>query len=179
MNAKTAESTLRENGGTCYLLRYSENRQMYILSVMTKAQGGTMAPHHFEIKITKKDTQNSYEIGGSEKKFISISKLLEFYESEPLSQVVESIGHRCVNSAVAGRRRYAEEKMKEDIPRKKRSGAGDHQPLQSVSSTIVLPQKASFIRSRAGGKSLDDLSLMSTHMQMRSIGSSKILDDVS
>ena len=98
MNAKSAESVLRENGGGCFLIRYSQNRKMYILSVLAKREGGKMAPYHFKIKISKNGAESTYEIEGSERKFNKILELLEFYHSNPCNQEVESIGNKCDNS---------------------------------------------------------------------------------
>ena len=94
MNAKDAKNKLKLEGGNCYLIRYSEVRKIYLLSVMKKSP----TPFHFQLKVKK---EGLYEIDGSEQKFDSISGMLKHYENHPVNPLVERLGDMCINSKVA------------------------------------------------------------------------------
>ena len=97
MTGAVAEMKLRRHGGNCYLIRYSDSKQHHILSVMTRdAQQLTPVPYHFKLNITQEDDHNEYEIEGTERKFIDISSLLEFYRHNPLTHSSCTIGEACM-----------------------------------------------------------------------------------
>lgn len=95
MTGKQAEAKLKQNGDDCYLIRYSEVREIYVLTVAREGKEGEESiTKHFKINISSKsDGQgNLYEIEGSEKKFENVSALLKFYESNAVSPKMCSIG---------------------------------------------------------------------------------------
>ena len=94
-----AETRLIEHGAdNCYLTRYSEERKMYILSVLkTKGDGDEVHLKHFNLRITKEDGHKVYEIYGTEKRFSALSLLLDFYKSNFLSHNIDSIGEEVLN----------------------------------------------------------------------------------
>ena len=100
MTGKQAELRLRQKGGNCYLIRHSEAKQHFVISVMgrTLQQGkqGRLAPYHFKLNITKENKQNTFEIEHTENKFNSMSTLLEFYQQNPVNLYVCSIGEPCI-----------------------------------------------------------------------------------
>lgn len=100
MTGAQAELRLRLNGSNCYLIRYSEERQHYVLSVMGRKQQqgkqGLLEPHHFKLNIMRENNHNTLEIEGTENKFNDISSLLEFYQEHPVSHSVCSIGEVCM-----------------------------------------------------------------------------------
>lgn len=92
MNAVDARKRLTKKGGKCYLIRFSESHDKYMLSVMGRGDNDTSIFQHFPINITTKHDQSEYEIEGSEKKFEDILQLLEYYEKYPISYAIDSIG---------------------------------------------------------------------------------------
>jgi hypothetical protein len=67
MNGKDAEIMLKQAGGDCYLLRYSESHKKIKLSVLSYAPFF----QHFRIKTTTNQDQSEYEIEGTTKIFQS------------------------------------------------------------------------------------------------------------
>ena len=95
ITGKQAEKKLREHKKDCYLIRYSEVRGFYVLTVAVRGkEGEEMITKHFKLNIAAKADPLSclYEIEGTKKKFDNISKLLEFYENNALSYTLSSIG---------------------------------------------------------------------------------------
>ena len=98
MTGAMAEQKLsRHGGGNCYLIRYSEGRKDFMVSVMRRNIQNTSQPtyQHFILNVTKEDGHNIYEIEGSKKKFMDISSLFEFYETNPLTPSMTTIGNPC------------------------------------------------------------------------------------
>ena len=103
LTGRQANYVLRKCGGTCYLLRYSENKKAFVLSVLIRNDNDSddsEAFHtnfaNFKLKITKgDDDQNIYEIDGSEERFQNINELLKCYSTTPLSPAVTNIGRPC------------------------------------------------------------------------------------
>ena len=98
MTEKVAEFILKQQTGeSCYLMRYSEQRKVFVISVLTRnrAEKGSDFHASFTLNITKGEDGNIYEIEGTEETFGNISKLLAFYENNPLDAKVKSIGKPC------------------------------------------------------------------------------------
>ena len=85
-----AELLLKRNGGNCYLTRFSENHERYILSVMI--MGNLM---HYEIHID--NIEKKYGIDETDNEFNTVNEMLTFYESNPLSPGIENIGRCCLS----------------------------------------------------------------------------------
>lgn len=101
MTGAQAELELRMHGGNCYLVRYSEKKKHFVVSVMgRKWQRGNnpLTLYHFKLNVTKETDHSTFEIEDTEEKFDSISSLLEFYQEHPISHSVCSIGEACINS---------------------------------------------------------------------------------
>lgn len=96
INKEKAEHKLSKKDRTCFLTRYSEARDQYTLSVHTK--GKETVFQNFDIIITNKDGCVAYEISGTEEKFTSLVKLLDFYKEYPLNHYIHSIGEELVNN---------------------------------------------------------------------------------
>ena len=89
MTGKEAVLKLKEHGGNCYLLRYSEVRKSLVITVL---RGDEKKPFHFILNITKKDNRSIYEIEGTEEYFDNIDSLLAFYQDNPLTAIITCIG---------------------------------------------------------------------------------------
>ncbi len=76
MTGADAELKLQEQGGNCYLTRYSETRQEYSLTVVRNGVFG-----HFDLIITVSGEYNIYEIDGSEMQSKDIFSLLKYYKN--------------------------------------------------------------------------------------------------
>lgn len=100
-----------EQGGNCFLLRYSEVREMYLLTVMTRKSDNGATPSHFELKVMKEGKSKAYEIDGSERKFTNIFDMLAFYKRNPINQLVETLGDVCLNMRVLNMKDYVLEEL--------------------------------------------------------------------
>ena len=87
MKKKKAESKLKDEKQNCHLLRYSQNKKIYILSV-----GWEGKIRHFKVIITTCNTKN-YEIDGSRSPFTDYRELFQFYQMHPLDDVIGGIGY--------------------------------------------------------------------------------------
>lgn len=77
----------------CYLIRFSDNNQKYVLSIMAENTEGQFIFLDYELVI---DSQNDYyEVKDSGKNFQSIDKLLNYYEHNSLHVVTPNIGIQC------------------------------------------------------------------------------------
>ena len=91
LNGDEAEHILKQNAEpNCYLTRYSNNRQSYILSVINAERKSS----HFQLIID--NDVPSYEIKGTQKKHNSLDDLLNYLERTPLSPTIRSIGKPCL-----------------------------------------------------------------------------------
>lgn len=98
MNGDEAEATLQEQQGCdcCYITRYSEVRDEYILSVLHREEGESVFKNFIIIS-----NENDYEISGSEEKFSNLDELLEFYRKHPLIHHIDGIGEEITKDAAA------------------------------------------------------------------------------
>ena len=81
-----------ESGNSCYLIRYSKSRGLYVLSVVTFCNGNAKIDH---IKINIDTEQASFGLDGTLKIFRNLDELLKYYENNPLSSDIRSIGSVC------------------------------------------------------------------------------------
>ena len=89
ITGKDAETRLQQNGGICFLLRYSRNHKKYFLVVVNFDQ----EVENFELEID--NDIPSYQIKGTGLKFHSLDELIKHYQSKPLSELVINIGKPC------------------------------------------------------------------------------------
>ena len=93
ISGKEAERRLTENSeGNCYLTRYSESEEKYVVSAIVSHRG-MREPVHFVLEIDSEAP--SYSFKGSEKIFRTIDELLTYYEQYPLNEEIRSIGSIC------------------------------------------------------------------------------------
>ena len=89
MSQRKAEKELNTYGSDCYLTRYSKGTGEYVLSVLrVSALNERSIICHF--KLVQND--DSCEISGTNKRFPSITELLEFYIDRPINDEVSGIG---------------------------------------------------------------------------------------
>ena len=101
MTGAEAEHKLKRHRGNCYLIRYSNSKQHYVLSVLNiNAQKLTQEICHFKLNIRKEGDHNVYEIEGTEQEFTDISALLEFYRHDSLTHSNCTIGEVCVRPSL-------------------------------------------------------------------------------
>ena len=72
----------------CYLIRYSEAQECYILTVYCK-QSPSDVEKHFKILVDPK-----YKIENTANEFESIGQLLEHYENHRIHPTLRKIGHK-------------------------------------------------------------------------------------
>ncbi len=96
-----AEQLLTAMGEDCYLTRYSQQNRAYLLSVMKTTQcGGDNHFEHFKLLIDNK--VEGYEIDGYEKSFKNIDNLLRYYQSNPITPRITSIGQQYLSGDDGG-----------------------------------------------------------------------------
>ena len=94
LTGKEAEDHLRSCGTNCYLIRYSQNQEKYVISVMrTDAEP---AIQHYQVSIRRGNDRPTYWIEGTEEWFTSVEELLKFYQKTPLTRSNRTIGQVCV-----------------------------------------------------------------------------------
>ena len=86
-----AERRLKLFSRHCYLTRYSELSNCYVLSVYQKEKPKDIIKH---FKITLKDGRK-HKIDGKSMEFESISELLNHYEQNRIDFALKSIGDNC------------------------------------------------------------------------------------
>lgn len=92
LSREEAESRLKQHNSNCYLTRYNASTHTHVLSVMATRKESTPVFQHFQINIHNAKGYNQYELDGSEEKFDAISKLLDFYQNEPVNYTIIGIG---------------------------------------------------------------------------------------
>ena len=88
ITGKEAERRLNNWGGDCYLTRYSEARNCFVLSVH-KQQSPKDVIKHFKILI---DEGGKHSIEGVDKKFADATEMLEHYEGVMINPAFTTIG---------------------------------------------------------------------------------------
>ena len=81
---------LKQHKSKCYLTRYSCNEKRYVLTVLNN----TDQPSHFDLDI---DTDKpAIVLEGAGKVFQTLDDLLRYYEKNPLSEDIRSLGVPCL-----------------------------------------------------------------------------------
>ena len=88
ITGKEAERRLNAWGGDCYLTRYSEARNCFVLSVH-KQQSPKDVIKHFKIL---RDKDGKHGIEGVDKKFADSTEMLEHYEEAMINPAFTTIG---------------------------------------------------------------------------------------
>ncbi len=104
MSGLEAEQLLTAMGKDCYLTRYSQLNEAYLLSVMKMTQNGDNHFEHFKLMIDNE--KEYYEIDGYEKSFKNIDELLDYYQSNPITPRITNIG-QCLSRDDVGASVYA------------------------------------------------------------------------
>lgn len=110
----------------CYLTRFSENHNSYILSVYKKHRPSDVEKH-FQITI---DANERVGIEGHQM-FRSIEEFLDHYEKDPIHPSLKNIGHKYTEEEY-----LAKQKMEED----KFNGVTEE---LAVTSTVEVPKQPS------------------------------------
>ena len=98
MSRVDAEMALnKQSSGSCYLTRCSPSSKHFRLSVRIDDDGNM---RHFTIRDTGKGGNCQYEITGTENIFQDPSKMLAFYEEQPVNHEISSIGVRITGEVV-------------------------------------------------------------------------------
>ena len=84
-----AEERLKENGGICFLTRYSTRQGKYVFSVIDSSAN----VHHIEITIDQ--DAPLFSLKNTEKQFKSMENLFRYYRSNPLTSSIRSSGKPC------------------------------------------------------------------------------------
>ena len=83
----------RSLGSNCYLTRYSETQESYVVSAIVYHQG---IPTPVHIKLNIDTDNNSYSLEGTEKTFRTLDELLNYFEQNPLSHDIRELGTPCL-----------------------------------------------------------------------------------
>lgn len=78
-----------DKNNNCYLIRYDK---MYWLSVKNKPGNRSKYTHSTLTIIGKGNESKKYAVGGREELFDNISALLKYYQENPISDKINSIG---------------------------------------------------------------------------------------
>ena len=92
ISGKEAKLRLEQQFENSYLVRFSDSRNKYILSVLKSGDDNTVIFRNFIINIETKNDQLKYEIEGLQKKFDNFSELLNYCEKNPISTEISCIG---------------------------------------------------------------------------------------
>ena len=89
INGEEAERRLKKCGGHCYLTRYSNAQECYVLSVHEHQRHSKPTICHFKIVI---EDNGEHRIDGKVIVFQDIQSLLGHYEQERIDPALRSIG---------------------------------------------------------------------------------------
>ena len=103
ISSKVAERRLKKRGGHCYLTRYSESQQSYILSVYKKESLLRHIIEHYRILISN---SGSLKIEGKDMEFYNIQHLLNYYENNPITPALSSIGYAYTQKQYTSRKKW-------------------------------------------------------------------------
>ena len=93
LRGEEAEEKLKQQPGDSHLIRYSDSKGEYILSVLKRGDSGPIY-QHFIIK-TKLHERNLYSVEGSEMTFHDVSKMLKYFRKNPIYNEITGIGKPC------------------------------------------------------------------------------------
>ena len=88
-----AEERLKQQPGDSHLVRYSDNKEEYILTVLKRVAKGPIC-QHFVIK-TLPPPHNAYTVEGSDRIFYGASKMLKYFRKNPITYKINGIGKPC------------------------------------------------------------------------------------
>ncbi len=117
MTGENPEEIMRKMKEPCYLTRFSENHNRYVLSLMIKDKKGFEFMH---IPLIINDEESKYEIEGTNNPFRSVNNMLGYYEHNNLDPTIPNIGIPCIAenpNEIAQDRRLS--KKKKRLPRVK------------------------------------------------------------
>ena len=120
MTRKEAKSILDLAPDTGYITRFSEKREKYVLSVAYPTSASKEKTAHF--KITIDDDVSSYALKGSGMSFPTIEDMLHFYEMNPVSPHLGSIGTAYSQMDITKWQEYEPKKNKEEKERQNKKG---------------------------------------------------------
>lgn len=107
ISGEEAESLLKHHGSNCYLTRYNDSTHSLLLSVLaTRKEDATPIFQHFQINVHAESGSYQYEIDGFEETFDNFSKLLDFYQKNPVSDTISCIGE-CIKPDMYERQSFA------------------------------------------------------------------------
>ena len=89
-----AEEKLKQQPGDSHLIRYSDSRGEYILSVLKRGANGPIC-QHFVIKILALHDRSKYSVEGSDMEFHDASEMLEYFRKNHISFEIDGIGKPC------------------------------------------------------------------------------------
>ena len=93
MRSVEAEKKLKQQPGDSHLIRYSDSKGEYILSVLKRGANGPIC-QHFVIK-TKLHEINLYSVEGSDMTFHDVSEMLKYFRKNPINYEINGIGEPC------------------------------------------------------------------------------------
>lgn len=97
MRSVETEEKLKQQSGDSHLIRYSESKGEYILSVSKRRANGHICQHFVVV-----DMANTYYVEGSDRPFYDADKLLDYFRRSPLSFEIDNIGKPCRATPVTG-----------------------------------------------------------------------------
>ena len=92
MEGNESHTELKQHSKSCYLTRYSERRNVYVLSMTKYSDNGQRTFQHFTVDIRNQNNKITYEIRGADMQFNYLSDMLSFYESHPVTHTTSNIG---------------------------------------------------------------------------------------
>ena len=93
LRGEEAEERLKQQPVDSHLVRYSDNKEEYILTVLKRVDNGTIC-QHFVIK-TLPPPHNAYTVEGSDRIFQGASKMLKYFRKNPITYKINGIGKPC------------------------------------------------------------------------------------
>ena len=94
-----AEEKLKQQPGDSHLIRYSDSKGEYILSVLKRGANGPIC-QHFKIKtLPPPHDKYSYTVVGSDRIFHGASEMLKYFRKNPITYKINGIGKPCHSKA--------------------------------------------------------------------------------
>lgn len=126
ITGEEAEKRLRMCGDHCHLVRYSEKRECYVLSVF-KSELGVDKCKHFEIKLSDKGGSRSFQLDSS-KTFDSLRSMLNHYREKIDHPALENGIGQCVTKTDYAQRYEEERQAIEQYP----ANIDEHRGVEQV-----------------------------------------------
>ena len=90
ITGEEAEQRLKMCGDHCYLTRYSEAKECYMLTIYKKKPN--MRVKHFQISFEHTEHHRIYKIEGKAEEFSGIKEMLAHYENNRIDPAFRTIG---------------------------------------------------------------------------------------